>query len=1347
MLHREQNFFRPSDNATRAEFAQLIIDVQGGIRQSSPSKASFVDVPSTEWYFPYMEEAGRLRWIKGDGDCYGRKPCFARPDGSINRAEAAALLVRAFGFEATNLAPYFSDNRVGNWYTDVVQTAADHCILRGDDATKRVRPADYMNRAEMIAMVDRANKRQTYGIDCGSLQATTPRIASVRALSATTITIDFTVDINPGSVGDTLRYAITSLPEYVAVSAKQVRPQGVEITFNKSFLPTKQYAVSVKNLVSTTGELFSDTGTFSGIAAPAAATSALTVTTNPISVIQQPVPKGALHVPVLSLTLQASCEEGIVVDGVDLVRDGPGSLSDIEGIYALINGQRITRKRTIESQNHTVSLAFAKPVSIPACQSVTVDVAADFQAAATVSGQHRFSVRSPASVRANTQRIGGSFPLQGQMLSIAAVPTGILTFEYRSIAPVQIEVGRTKVVTGKFQVSANSVEHQTLRHIVLRQNGSVKVGDLRNLSLRTSDGTKISTTVQQTSSDATLFAFEPPFLVRQGDTKTIELVADIIGGAGRTIEWKLEEESDLLAVGSDTGRSSALRTIGSRVLISSKIQPAILVVDAGGFILETDGPAQQSYANDDRAAVLSNITMTSGDEPASVRSLYILVQGQSINGSGFGNSFLGVSDDEISEVIKNVKLRNVTTGKTVSATRLSGPNDAVSSTAKTYQVYRFDNFTVRGKEQWQFLVDFVNNGPSKHPTTGDKFRIYLCGEPSHVRNQNGALATNKTGCAFGGLLGAPSTAYQLHVEGLSTGDRIADVRPRGSIAGNFHSISNAALLVSVQLQGTAGTTIRGAKNVPLLRFEARAGTTRDLRMTKLVFVAAEGSFGNGQGYSLWRDTTGNGTPDTVVQSGVTSQSNVLTFGNMDSQKALLKGGEVTVFEVRAAIASSPPSSVLQLAFASQLSNYMEVERVDGSNLSGIRTNAVCTGTCDISVTTVPAPRWTIGTQGNLFVSQSSSPIRSRHLLGGTLSDPVLRVKFRSENEPIDVTHIFVTSALSNASSVERLELFEGTNTTPFATATTAGCGSDPVIRSHGGVQVQTFCAIIPSQKFVIPAQAEREVFVRARVKDDRSGGMRGQAIQFWISGAAIGDVGAIRATGLSSSSDLAFNNGDAFAQGEIFIGRSVVGDNADIVGSTHTVVMAKLQSLGNGSSDPSGSAIPVGLSRIGAFRFTAAENSNTNNGKNTIVLDGIIFTVNATNVQLRADTFSIANTETPNSTASCTVFDDTGSQLSGIVTGPLSVVCQNLQGASVGSVLEANTSTSLALYGDVVSAGSGKGSAILSVSLQRIADTSRSNFGTDQSHIRWFDSDASGSKEHFWFELPDPTVNSTTYRN
>ncbi|PIR48106.1 hypothetical protein COU80_06050 [Candidatus Peregrinibacteria bacterium CG10_big_fil_rev_8_21_14_0_10_55_24] len=158
--------FRPNDQATRAEFIKMLVEMNGGVLTVPPESASFVDVEAFSSYYGYFEDAAKEGWVTGEGQCYGlSKPCYARPFNPINRAEAAALIIRSFGLQAVESAPSFSDATVGQWYADGIRIAAGHCILRGDANANTVRPADYMTRAEMVTMLYRVdNVKNDYSV-------------------------------------------------------------------------------------------------------------------------------------------------------------------------------------------------------------------------------------------------------------------------------------------------------------------------------------------------------------------------------------------------------------------------------------------------------------------------------------------------------------------------------------------------------------------------------------------------------------------------------------------------------------------------------------------------------------------------------------------------------------------------------------------------------------------------------------------------------------------------------------------------------------------------------------------------------------------------------------------------------------------------------------------------------------------------------------------------------------------------------------------------------------------------------------------------------------------------------
>lgn len=167
VLDATQKNFRATDSAIRAEFATILSRLEGSDTSVTPAVPSFDDTDPVSWYYPYTEEAGKQGWMKGYGDCYGTHPCNLKPVTPTTRAEAVAMVVRYYGLTRYALAPRFADVSAETWYEEVMQVAADRCIVQGDDLTGLGAPDRIVNRAEMVTLFARAQQDLRYGRDCG----------------------------------------------------------------------------------------------------------------------------------------------------------------------------------------------------------------------------------------------------------------------------------------------------------------------------------------------------------------------------------------------------------------------------------------------------------------------------------------------------------------------------------------------------------------------------------------------------------------------------------------------------------------------------------------------------------------------------------------------------------------------------------------------------------------------------------------------------------------------------------------------------------------------------------------------------------------------------------------------------------------------------------------------------------------------------------------------------------------------------------------------------------------------------------------------------------------------------
>lgn len=1367
-LDASQTRFRGSENANRAEFVKLVVELNGGILSTAPAVASFDDVGKSAWYYGYFEEAGKEGWVRGDKDCYGSHPCYARPSANINRAEAAALIVRAFGLESSGDAPSFVDNPKGQWYTDVVQTAADHCVLQGDDKTGRARPGDNMNRAEMVVMLHRVDQGLTYGVDCGveeeeeeGEEVELPAVMGVKATSATMLEVEFNVPLSKGVAEDASHYAVGGAGDIAVSAAKLTNDTTVELTLAAAMGAGVSYTLAVTDMEAVGGDTFSDSGAFTGYSPVVLGEGTLEVSVSAKNPSGDTVPRGAVGVVMMSLDLTASCDDSVSVENVTLLHEGFGADTDYSGVYAAIDGTRVTRKRTIDSENQTADLRFSNVLVVPACETVTVDFVGDLTSSATVSAEHNLAVELPTDWDSNAKEVRGAFPLRGDVFRVAAVTSGVVTVAYRTVSPDEVEVGDTGTVIGKFELSTNAVEDQTFYSMTLEQNSSASDGDFVNVAIRRTDGTVLTNVASRTVGDFVTLVFDPPFTLLEGDRITLEVISDVIGGAAKSLIMHFEENSDIFAVGSLYGYGVNGQLYGSQVSLptESSTLPDTVTIDAGELTVEIPGPPEQTYTNDKKDAVLANILITTGGEPVDIKDLFVTLEAETSTGANLTNRN-GSTTDQIHEILEGVEIRNTVTGKTVSAVRLTATADLAQTTGGTYQVYRFDDFIVNGKETWELRVDYIDNGASASPRSGDRFRVHICGEPTHILS-SGALTANTTGCRFNSEFptAGASTALQMQVEGISTGDRVGDVRPRGAIAGNLHRIASAQLTVAQKATGTTDTAVRNARNITLHRFEARAGEAEDILITKFIFDSSSGSLLNGQNYTVWVDTDGDSLVDTILEDGVAAQSSQVTFSDMAGGGYVVPAEDTVVFELHSNVASTLTNNDLRVRFDTDTNvTYIEAEELDdGSSLSGIQTDGTCSTTCAIIVTTVTPKNWLLVDQGSLFARLDTTPLRTRQLLGGALGDPILRLEFRSQNEDIDVTDIQINSSGSTATSIDRLELYKEDAAAPFAYATIGGCGSDDVLAVNtlgavggGNTTTQAFCVNMEKGQFVVPEGQRVDVIVRPRLKSDLGGATINQVIHLWLTSQAVvnqaSGSGAIRARGFESSNDLIANDGDANDEGEVVIGRDSFGANSNIYGRSNNVLFAKLASIANANPDANGTTIPTGARPFGQFRLTAAANGNEFNGLNQFVLSGLIFNVNATNVLMGS------GDQTATATSDFKLYNKNDSSnkrtcVASVVTasGAFTVTCR-VENREIDTFLASGGGVTFVLEGDIQNAQVANRPSALQASLQEYNVSSYTTFTTTTSHIQWEDTDSTIAQAFFWVESEDTVTNSTSYK-
>ncbi len=147
--------FGPEISITRAEFAKIIVGVQG-TALVNPAQATYQDVARNNWHYQYVETATQAGLVMGDGKGY------FRPNDRISRQEIAIILVRAMGLQneaiakAQEVTTFGDDSQISPWARGHVVVAVEQGLINGYPGNPPTFKAkNTATRAEASAMLNR----------------------------------------------------------------------------------------------------------------------------------------------------------------------------------------------------------------------------------------------------------------------------------------------------------------------------------------------------------------------------------------------------------------------------------------------------------------------------------------------------------------------------------------------------------------------------------------------------------------------------------------------------------------------------------------------------------------------------------------------------------------------------------------------------------------------------------------------------------------------------------------------------------------------------------------------------------------------------------------------------------------------------------------------------------------------------------------------------------------------------------------------------------------------------------------------------------------------------------------
>lgn len=362
-----------------------------------------------------------------------------------------------------------------------------------------------------------------------------------------------------------------------------------------------------------------------------------------------------VHVGSITLT----SDEDLTVTGLEVSRSGLSKDNDVEGITVWDGTTKLNVSSTLS--DGVAEIGFTKAVQVKAGEEKVLDIKATIAASGTATVAAQVILAVSAVTAPSNVTVTGDFPMTAGVLTIADVALGSLTVSVSSDAPTtNINAATTDVRLAKFDLVAAS-EDITVKQITLTQNGSVADSDVENLRLY-NGSTQVGEAANLTDRVVTFMLDE---LVESGDTLRLTVKGDVVGGAGRTVQFDIDDTVEVQGMGSTYGTIIVASFAGS----ASTLTGNTLSINQGSLIITRDetSPSAGTISTkvDDQEFAVMKVEAIG--EPIQLRKIRLVI---TTTGASAGD-------------VTDIKIAEVNSGKTISTDAdLFGSNVAGTFTAE-----------------------------------------------------------------------------------------------------------------------------------------------------------------------------------------------------------------------------------------------------------------------------------------------------------------------------------------------------------------------------------------------------------------------------------------------------------------------------------------------------------------------------------------------------------------------------------------------------------------------------------------------------------------------------------------
>jgi hypothetical protein len=312
------------------------------------------------------------------------------------------------------------------------------------------------------------------------------------------------------------------------------------------------------------------------------------------------VPALSSGLPVAKFEFSAGSSD-VVVSSVKLLRKGFSDTDTLLGVALVADTGRVSKARNENSTDATVDLTLDNGgYVVKANSTVVFTVVATVAGVANASDTFGFQVVGVTSSAESSNITSAISPL----MRVSSQEAPVVAFEDNGSSS-DVKMGQTAAEVAKFKITNNNSDQTvTLKSLTFQEMGTVDENtELKNFALFI-DNVQFGSTVASTANKYVTFSNAAGKVINTNNNVKLVIKADVVGGAGKTVQFKLDNALDLIADGSKFGPGVGISTAPSLWDASS------LNIDAGEITLDDVDAVSDKIREDKDDVVLGKIKVT-----------------------------------------------------------------------------------------------------------------------------------------------------------------------------------------------------------------------------------------------------------------------------------------------------------------------------------------------------------------------------------------------------------------------------------------------------------------------------------------------------------------------------------------------------------------------------------------------------------------------------------------------------------------------------------------------------------------------------------------------------------------